>query len=135
MITQYMTGIQHIGIPTNDMEKTIAFYHGLGFETAHENVIPDSGDRVAFLKYGNLVIETYENHQAVEKNGAIDHIAIDVTDVDAIYAELKKAGYQILDEGVQSLPFWANGVRFFTILGPNKEKVEFNEISENFPAV
>ena len=30
----YTTGIQHIGIPTNDIEKTIAFYQKLGFEIA-----------------------------------------------------------------------------------------------------
>ena len=26
---------------------------------------------------------------------------------------------------VHFLPFWENGVKFFTIEGPNKEKVEF----------
>ena len=25
------------------------------------------------------------------------------------------------------LPFWENGVKFFTIEGPNKEKVEFSQ--------
>ena len=33
-LKNYSTGIQHIGIPTNDIEKTIAFYKELGFETA-----------------------------------------------------------------------------------------------------
>ena len=37
-LTTYSTGIQHIGIPTNDIETTIAFYHKLGFETAFETV-------------------------------------------------------------------------------------------------
>ena len=34
----YSTGIQHIGIPTNDIEKTIAFYKKLGFETALQTI-------------------------------------------------------------------------------------------------
>ena len=33
------TGLQHIGIPTNDMEKTIAFYTALGFETVCQTVM------------------------------------------------------------------------------------------------
>ena len=28
---------------------------------------------------------------------------------------------------VHFLPFWENGVKFFTIEGPNKEKVEFSQ--------
>lgn len=34
----YTTGIQHIGIPTNDIEKTIEFYQKLGFEIALRTV-------------------------------------------------------------------------------------------------
>ena len=120
MAAQYITGLQHIGIPTNDIEKTTAFYHELGFEAA--------GERVVFLRCGSLVIETYENHQAAERNGAVDHVALDVTDIEAVFAEIKEAGYPMLDEEIQFLPFWANGVRFFTILGPNREKVEFSQM-------
>ena len=28
----YTTGVQHVGVPTNDIEATIAFYEKLGFE-------------------------------------------------------------------------------------------------------
>ena len=128
MAAQYITGLQHIGIPTNDIEKTVAFYHELGFETAFETVNEAAGERVAFLKCGSLVIETDENHQAAERNGAVDHVALDVTDIEAVFAEIKEAGYPMLDEDIQFLPFWANGVRFFTILGPNREKVEFSQM-------
>ena len=31
----------------------------------------------------------------------------------------------VIEEG--QLPFWENGVRYFTVLGPNGEKVEFNQ--------
>ena len=31
-----VTGIAHIGIPTNDMEKTIEFYRNLGFQVLLE---------------------------------------------------------------------------------------------------
>ena len=29
--SEYITGMQHIGLPTRDMQATLAFYQGLGF--------------------------------------------------------------------------------------------------------
>ena len=43
-----VNGLQHIGIPTNDMDKTLSFYKKLGFEIALET--KDGETRVAFLK-------------------------------------------------------------------------------------
>ena len=37
------------------------------------------------------------------------------------------SGLKMLDTKVNGLPFWENGVKFFTIEGPNKEKIEFCE--------
>lgn len=124
-LKKYMTGVQHIGIPTNDIRKTIEFYHKLGFETALETVNGD--EKVAFLKLNNLVIETYENKNAKMEAGAIDHLAIDVADVEAVYNEIVKMELNTTNDEIHFLPFWENGVRFFTIEGPNKEKVEFSQ--------
>ena len=118
-------GLQHVGLPTNSIEETIAFYEMLGFEKVYETLNKQANERVAFLKQGSLVIETYENKQAVLKEGAWDHIALDVTDIEEAFRLAKEKGLFILDQGIRSLPFWENGVSFFTILGPNKEKVEF----------
>lgn len=117
------TGLQHIGVPTNDIEKTIAFYTALGFEVAHR--ADNGGEQVAFLKLGDLVIETYQNGMAVGAAGAVDHIAINVTDVAKARAIADAMGLDVIEEG--RLPFWQNGVQYFTILGPNREKLEFNQ--------
>ena len=43
--------------------------------------------------------------------------------------EMKSSNcFKILGLQVESLPFWENGVKFFTIEGPNREKVEFCEM-------
>ncbi|MCT3390826.1 VOC family protein, partial [Lentilactobacillus hilgardii] len=34
MIKDDITGIQHVGIPSKDLDKTIAFYESLGFDQA-----------------------------------------------------------------------------------------------------
>ena len=125
-IKDFTTGVQHIGIPTNDINKTIEFYHALGFETALRTV--NGTEEVAFLQLHNLVIETYQNHQAAMAYGAIDHIAIDVKDIDRLFDTMKAAGrFNMLDSQVNGLPFWEHGVKFFTIEGPNREKIEFCE--------
>ena len=147
----YTTGIQHIGIPTNDIEKTIAFYQKLGFEIALQTVNEEADEKVAFLELETLVIETYENKAAKMESGAIDHVAINVKDIEEVYlnGDLEQGVPTILNvsfnyvEGesliieaekmnttkdtIHFLPFWDNGVRFFTIEGPNKGKVEFSQ--------
>ena len=125
-LNDYVTGVQHIGIPTNNIDETISFYKSIGFSIVMETVNEAAGEKVAFLQNKNLVIETYENKNAVLANGAIDHISIDVTDVDAVFAMIADQ-FVCLDKQVQFLPFWEKGVKFFTILGPNHEKVEFCE--------
>ena len=35
MLTDFVTGYDHIGIPTNDMEATVKFYETIGFKLVH----------------------------------------------------------------------------------------------------
>jgi catechol 2,3-dioxygenase-like lactoylglutathione lyase family enzyme len=120
---EYITGLQHIGIPTKNFKGTLDFYEGLGFENVMQT--KNGGDDVAFLQFNNLVVETYTG-DAAGTTGAIAHIAMDVTDVDAVFKIAKNRGYKLLDESINSLKFW-NGVRFFTIEGVNGERIEFNQ--------
>ena len=126
-LREQLNGVQHIGIPTNDIENTIEFYQKLGFEIAFRTVNEEANEKVVFLKLHTLVIETYENKAAVMQSGAIDHIAIDVKDIEKVYAMINQAGLHSTQDTVHFLPFWENGVKFFTIEGPNKEKVEFSQ--------
>ena len=103
------------------------FYQSLGFTVAHEAVNPQTGDRVAFLQLKNLMMEVYESGEATHRIGAIDHVALDVVDIEDVFRTIKAAGHKLLDNEVRSLPFWEHGVKFFTILGPNQEKIEFCE--------
>ena len=126
-LREQLNGVQHIGIPTNDIENTIEFYQKLGFEIAFQIVNEEANEKVVFLKLHTLVIETHENKAAVMQSGAIDHIAIDVKDIEKVYAMINQAGLNSTQDTVHFLPFWENGVKFFTIEGPNKEKVEFSQ--------
>ena len=123
----YADGLGHVGIPTSDLEKTVAFYEGLGFAVAHRNRVPANGAEVAFLRKGNLVIETYaEGGNGLD--GAINHIALNCTDIDAAYAAAVAGGYRILSSGIETLPFWENGVAYFILEGPNRERIEYCQV-------
>ena len=126
-LKNYSTGIQHIGIPTNDIEKTIAFYKELGFETALQTINKEADEKVAFLKLKTLVIETYENKAAKFESGAIDHVAINVNNIEELYQYISEKKLNTTNDTIHFLPFWENGVRFFTIEGPNMEKIEFSQ--------
>ena len=92
-----------------------------------QTVNEEANEKVAFLKLNNLVIETYENKAAKMESGAIDHVAIDVKDIEKVYELINHAGLNTTRDTIHFLPFWENGVRFFTIEGPNKEKIEFSQ--------
>lgn len=123
-IAQYATGLQHIGIPTKDIEGSIRFYTGLGFEDIYQT--QNGASRVAFLKLKDLIVEIWEG-PGTGVSGAIDHIAVDVTDIETVFGVVTGAGFSAIEGRICELPFWERGVRYFTIYGPNGEKVEFNQ--------
>ena len=123
MIRDYLTGLQHIGIPTRDVAATAAFYQGLGFRITWQT---EEGD-VAFLRLGDLVVETYLG-DTNPRTGAIDHLTVNVTDIGKVFEAAKAVGYKLIDPEVITLPFFEKGCSYFMIEGPNKERVEFNQI-------
>lgn len=128
-IAARVTGIQHIGLPTNDLKKTVEFYKSLGFELTFETTLPT--DYVAFLQLKNIVIEAFQSTGepcAPGQGGAIDHISLDVDDIEATWAAVKEAGYTPVEAEIDGLPYFEKGVRFFNIVGPNAETIEFCQI-------
>lgn len=126
MNTNNFTGIQHIGIPTNDFDKTVDFYSTLGFEVAFQTV--NGTSKVAFLRLNDLVIETSENNNINTEAGAINHLAIDVNDIEEAYKFISDNNLNNTNDTIHFLPFWDNGVKFFTIQGPSGERVEFSQM-------
>jgi len=132
-----LRGLQHIGLPVTNLERSKAFYAQLGFVESMRTDLPGASEpvQVAMMGHEQLTIELYqleqEERQAIAKrsDGHIDHIALDVLDIDQAHQEIRAAGLEILEENAPVfLPFWDHGVRFFTVRGPDGEKVEFNQI-------
>lgn len=125
-VTAYGEGFQHIGIPTANVQGSIDFYKTLGFTLATRHDV--EGRDFAFMQLGNLLIELIPTDTPAMLNGAVDHFCLDVKHIDELYAKLKAAGYNMVDDHVNEIPFWENGAKYFFILGPNQERIEFCEI-------
>ena len=132
-----LQGLQHLGIPVTDLERSKAFYMQLGFTEAMRTDIPRQSEpvRVAMMQHENFTIELYQLDQerrqeiAQRTDGHIDHVALNVLDIEQAYAEIKSAGLEILEDNAPVfLPFWEHGVKYFTVRGPDGEKIEFNQI-------
>ncbi len=121
---EYLNGLQHIGILVKDFDKTCVFYKQIGFEEAYSTKQPNGG-KAAFYKLGDLMLELYESSDWKGISGTIDHFSIDCSDIDKAYAEVTAMGAAVVSNGIEALPYWEHGIRFFTIKSPNGEKVEF----------
>lgn len=97
----------------------------LGFQNIYRTRNEAADEEVCFLQMKNLCIETYQTGKAALKAGAVDHIAIDVTDIEEAYQAARELGCPFFEKGISFLPFWERGIRYFILLGPNQEKIEF----------
>jgi lactoylglutathione lyase len=94
----------------------------------------EDGGMVAMMQNGDIILELYQMPETelqkirARKDGHVDHIAFDVDDVEATFLTLKNAGYQVMEPQPVFLAFWKNGCKYFNILGPDGERLEFNQI-------
>ena len=123
-----ITGLQHIGIPTDRMKETLLFYTELGFQVKMQTKLRETGKKVVFMELGNLVLEFYESTMLAKQSGAFNHICLNVTDIEGIFYKMSNANCIFVDSEIKKLPFWEKGIAYFNVLGPNAEQIEFCEI-------
>ena len=119
----------HIGLAVNDLNASAAWYVDvLGFEEIGSFTTPD-GIPAKFLKSGDLVYEIFQPLTPVAAPGKIDHFCFESDDIEADYAYCVAQGYSFEAEGIQSIPtFWDNGIKYFKIMSPTGEAIEFCQI-------
>lgn len=119
----------HIGLAVNDIESSVRWYIDvLGFELIGSFTATD-GAPVRFLKSGDIVYEIFQPPGGAAAPGKIDHFCFESTDIEADYAYCAAQGYTFEEEGIQSIPtFWEKGIRYFKIMSPTGEAVEFCQI-------
>lgn len=126
---EYLCGIHHIGLPTKDMDATIAFYSKLGGEIFFEKTVQNNGKpvRVVHLMLSNLLIEAYERDETPGVAGAVDHIAIEVSDIEAVYKRVKEMRLELMVDEIGVSDYWPRPARWFFVIGCNGERIEFEQ--------
>lgn len=128
--------LQHVGIPVTDVGISEAFYEQLGFSKAMQSPFQDDGKTgtCVMMKNGEVIIELYQLPEQKlkeireRKDGHIDHITFDVDDIDSAFTALKNGSLHVIEEEPVFLPFWENGCKYFNVLGPDGERLEFNQL-------
>lgn len=128
--------IQHVGFPVLDIGVSEAFYQKLGFKNVMASNYGVRGEkgRTVMMGRDNIVIELYQMplEEMIEvinkKNGHIEHIAFDVNNIDEAFRQLKKASFRIMEQEPVFVPFWKKGCKYFNVVGPDGEILEFNQI-------
>ena len=128
IMKEFVKGLSHIGIPTKDLKQSLEFYKGLGFEViGTEN--DGSKDTVAFVSLKGVVFELYISDDKKNDPGVINHIALNVEDIEGAYLKAKRKGYKMATPGIVRVPdFLGKGCSYFTIEGCNHELIEFNKM-------
>lgn len=128
--------LQHVGIPVTDVGISEAFYEQLGFSKAMQSPFQDDGKTgtCVMMKNGEVIIELYQLPEQKlkeireRKDGHIDHITFDVDDIDSAFTALKNGSFHVIEQEPVFLPFWENGCKYFNVLGPDGERLEFNQL-------
>lgn len=135
-MTDNILGFQHLGLPVTNIERSEAFYSQLGFKTVMKTELPahDDAVKVIMMELKGFVMEMYQLARddlaevRARADGHIDHIALDVQDIERAFEDMGARGLTILEDAPVFLPFWDKGVKYFNVRGPDGERVEFNQI-------
>ena len=125
--------VHHVGIPTSDMDKTIAYYaekQGMTLTYRKQVYVPVKIE-LAFMKKKDTVIELFSTPSMGKtpvEGGGIDHVAFLVDNAMETFYEAKGAGLLLKSNTLNELPVLEHGIRYFMAQGPDKELLEFMEI-------
>ena len=126
-----ISGINHVGIRVTDLETARQFYQQLGFEFIIGPIGPEpvaimehpSGVNINFILNADSGIGENILMDIPERHPGYTHIALDVTDIEAVEAEIKRLQIEIT-EGPMTLP--DGGVMLF-IRDQDRNVIEFHQ--------
>lgn len=116
--------LAHICIHTNDLKKTLSFYRdALDLEIGFE--FEKQGQPFGYyIKLGNTTfIEVFLGDPG--EVGNIQHVAIQVTNLDALIHRIREHGYEVSDKTLGSDNSWQAWVT-----DPNGIKIEFHQYTD-----
>lgn len=126
-------GLAHIGLFVEDIERTKKFYRDiLEFNTLYECELDDADGKtqIAFIGNGSCMIEVVRFASPAKRpDGIVDHIALQVRDIEAVRDSLLEKGIRFESkEIVFNGAVFPNGSKWILFRGPDGEHLELNEV-------
>lgn len=128
---QEITRINHVGLRVSDLATTRAFYEQLGFEFLVGPVGPEpvaimehpSGVNINFILNASPGEKLNMLMDVPEKHTGYTHVALEVTDLQAVQRFLEDNGF-VITEGPVVTP---DGASFIFIRDPDDNVIEFHK--------
>ena len=126
-----ITGINHVGMRVSNLEKSRRFYEKLGFEFLAGPLGPEP---VAIMEHPsgvniNFILNAPERAannilmDSSEKFTGYTHIALEVTDLNAVTIELSKIDCEITGGPITT----PEGATFIFVRDPDRNVIEFHQ--------
>jgi len=126
-----LIGLGHVAIFVSDIERSRAFYKEvLGFEDVWD-CVHENGTRLHFMKTHGVTIELVKRgggrSQRDGIDGTINHLCMQVENLDEAMAALKEKGIEFQSEEYDPL-LYPNGERNAIFRGPDDERLQIEQI-------
>ena len=126
--------LNHIGLFVKDEKQALDFYTTvLGGKYLFSIYNESDGEKISMVRMGDYCVEIIQPPNGADKapaaaEGTRNHFAIEVDDIKAAVAHVKKHGYDLEEEGIYPVPNFGDdktnlNVAFFH--GPSGERIEF----------
>ncbi len=122
-----ITGLAHIGILVQDMDRSKDYYvNTLGMQLQADECAGDT--KLVMVGIGSLVIELIQkpDHQP-RPAGVVDHVAIACEDIETLVCKLIEKGVRFDANEISHNPTLFGGIKNIFFKGPDGEILEFFE--------
>jgi LAO/AO transport system kinase len=112
--------LDHLGVAVRHIATARGFYEALGLEVTHEETVRHEKVKTAMLPLGETRVELLEPTEEdstigrflAKRGEGLHHIALHVSDIDAMFARLKTLGMRLVSDAVR---VGAGGHRYFFV--------------------
>ncbi|MBN1146013.1 MAG: VOC family protein [Anaerolineales bacterium] len=131
MIQNNILGVDHVALQVPSLAQGLQFFHELlGFKIKFETAF--EGHKIVMLKAGKIEIEMWEgqaagNLAAHDSDYGVHHLAVQVKDLEAVVAHMRKIGVEVLADIYEP----THGIREAIVQGPGGVRVQF--VEQNIP--
>ncbi len=123
-ISENVTGLHHIDIPTSQVVDSMLFYAEIGFEVVDYGSDPETGLPVNVMQAGDLII-MLSGREAADVEDQRIHFSINVRDAEKALDDVCSRGLNNIDDELHTASWNGGTIRYFTVEGPNKELIQF----------